>query len=101
MEHGSDRRSRATTGYVAMRTVHLLETFEDVEHACRGSRSGGDDDVPMMADTAVLHITGERMELESEQFTLSEELRLRGKEFVEWCIHRVVGRRGCTDKLFR
>ena len=73
-----------------MKTVHLIETFDDVCHAFRQSRSAHDavpmieeDAVPMIEEDAVLHVEfGEIILKKTEKFVIGESIKENGKEFL-------------------
>lgn len=65
-----------------MKTVHLIETFDDLCHAFRGSRSAHDA-VPMIEESAILHVEfGEIILKNTEKFVIGESIKEKGKEFL-------------------
>ena len=65
-----------------MKTVHLIETFDDVCHAFRQSRSAHDA-VPMIEEHAVLYVEfGEIILKKTEKFVIGESIKEKGKEFL-------------------
>lgn len=86
---------------VIVRSVHLIESFDDLKKAFFGARSADDDD-PMMNERGKLRVTKDGLELiDSERYTLSDDLRHRGREFIEWCVEQQIAHgRVDTDSIF-
>lgn len=80
-----------------MRQVHLLETFNDVRAAFSEACDG--DSSPRVEAKARLHISRDRLVLESKSFVLSDDLANSGSKFVVDCINFAIGNRFSADHL--
>ena len=77
-----------------MKTVHLIETFDDLCNAFNGVRVGGDK-TPMIEKNTVLHCNFGDLELKgvkSELFVIADELKPKAKLFLEFLM--------TTDRCF-
>lgn len=71
-----------------MEQIYLIENFNDLVKAFKGSRDG-EDPVPMMETGAKLLIGLEDESLQiigSRRFILADKLRNQSKQFVNYCV---------------